>query len=80
MVYHSLSFSLSVSLSHNATLLDPMVRDETIVAQMDAISKDIARNSPLVSNPVPVGTLCEEYSDNKEFLSKITVSFQFFYL
>lgn len=54
-----------------ADLEDSASRDESIVAQMDQISKDVAHNSPLVSVPQPLCNLKNEYLQDDRFLAKI---------
>lgn len=52
---------------------DSLTRDESIIAQINQISKDIACNSPLINNTEPVINLKLEYKDNTQFLNKIEV-------
>lgn len=50
---------------------NPIVKDESIVAQMDEISKEIASNFPLVGQTEAVLNLKEEYTQNPKFTAKI---------
>lgn len=54
-----------------ADLEDSVTRDESIVAQMDQISKEVAHRTPLVSEPEPLGNLKNEYLQDDKFLAKI---------
>ena len=56
---------------------DSVTRDESIVAQMDQISKEVAHRTPLVSEPEPLGNLKNEYLQDDKFLAKIEVRFNF---
>ena len=57
-----------------------MTRDESIVAQMDLISREVAHSTPLVSESEPLGNLKNEYLQDNRFLAKIDVRLFIYYI